>query len=398
LSIHFEDKENIRHINVIAMTSQKNEIGCLELLLSKESFRHHEIYFYDTDILSAKVVELIAHNLERKNVKVYVQKKCLHDYLIRLGVFTTLIKNFHFNKKKEQDHSFEIVGSTENKRVGEMYIQENTTKLLELIYNKYGYDFKNYQSGSMIRRINAYLNKERQVAIGELTQKILKDEESVNELLSGLTVNTTEFFRNGDVYKHLRNKILPYLNSYASIKIWCAGCSTGQEAYSLAILLEEEGMLDKSFIYATDISFNNIQQAKNGLYSIEDIKKGIKNYLEAGGRNGLLNTYEEHGTYVEMKRRYMEHILFFQHSLVESGVINEFQLILCRNVLMYFNNVLQEKVLKLFCDSMDISGFLVLGKSEGILVNSGRGYFDEIDTKNKIYKRKINNNGNRRGK
>ena len=157
------------------------------------------------------------------------------------------------------------------------------------------------------------------------------------------------------------------MNSYSSIKIWCAGCSTGEEAYSLAILLDEAGMLDKTLIYATDLSFNNIQEAKNGLFSVKEVENAGKNYMDSGGKGRLCDYFKSKGNYTEIKPKYKERIMFIQHSLVESGALNEFQLILCRNVIMYFKNDLQKKTLKLFNESLDRSGFLILGKSEGLI-------------------------------
>lgn len=276
-----------------------------------------------------------------------------------------------------------------NSRIADTIDWEAVIPDLESIYERYGYDFRNYHQISILRRISSYIFKEKEMTLQEWMQNIKENRESASELLSGLTVRTTEFFRDGKVYAAIRETILPYLDSYPSIKIWCAGCSTGEEAYSIAILLDEAGMLDKSLVYATDLSFNSIRQAQNGLYCQEEIEKGMKNFHEFEGKGSLGNCFSLQNTYYEIKDRYKEHVLFFQHSLVGSGVINEFQLILCRNVLMYFNQELQSSTLGLFYESMDRSGFLVLGKSEGVHALLRHAGFNEIDSKNKIYKRRL---------
>jgi chemotaxis protein methyltransferase CheR len=380
LAIHCEDQSQIRLINVISLTGQEKELEYLKLLLSQEGFKHREIYFYDIEILSAKAVDLLSYYIKSTELKIYVQKRYLRDYLIKLGIYTTLIQN----TQKSNQEIIDLI----NKNIRLYFLWDDVLPLLENVYHQFGYDFRNYKPDSITRRVNSHVYKEKNMTLKEFTQYSMTNEEALNEILSALTVKTTEFFRDAQVYETLRNRTLNYLNSYASIKIWCAGCSTGEEAYSIAVLLEEVGLLEKSLIYATDLSFNNIQQAKNGLYSTEEIEKGVKNHIDSGGRGNFRSCFTDHGTYAEIKSKYKDHILFFQHSLVESGIVNEFQLILCRNVLMYFNNQLQEKTLKLLYESLDRSGFLVLGKSEGILSNDGCRYFIESDAKNRIYKKK----------
>lgn len=380
MKIHFEDKGQTRLINVIAFTGQDRELEYLKSLLSQVGFKQREIYIYDTDVLPAKAIYLIVHFMALLEIQVFIHKKYLQDYLIMLGIYTTLIQDTQKNELKIVDNIKENIKCN--------FISEDVKLILENIYNQYGYDFRSYQSDSITRRICSYVYKEKKITLKEFTQDTIEKKEGIHEILSGLTVKTTEFFRDGQVYKILRNKILNYLNSYTSIKIWCAGCSTGEEAYSIAIILEEAGMLEKSLIYATDLSFNSIQRAKNGLYNSKEIKEADKAYIDSGGRSSLQNCFMNHGSFSEIKSQYKERVLFFQHSLVDSGVLNEFQLIFCRNVLMYFNNHLQKKTLKLLQESLDISGFLFLGKSEGILVNGGSKYFIESDAKNKIYRRK----------
>lgn len=383
MAVFFEDKGKVKHINVISFEGK--DIEYLTYLLEKECIACHEVYIYDTDILPAKAVEKLACHVENKKIKVIAQRRILRDYLSRLGVSSILLKR---NIK-------DIVKI--NTQIAETLEWEAVLPVLECIYEQYGYDFRSYQRDSIIRRISNYVFSEKDMTLKEWMQNLIENRESIGELLSGLTVNTTEFFRDGKVYEAVRNTILPQLNTYPSIKIWCAGCSTGEEAYSIAILLDEAGLLDKSLVYATDLSFSSIRQAQNGLYSKEAIKKGMKNYQESGGTGILDNCFLLHNTCLEIKERYKEHVLFFQHSLVESGVINEFQLIICRNVLIYFNHELQARTLSLFHESMDRSAFLVLGKSEGNHSLTGTAGFTEIDSKNKIYKKTIINQSINRG-
>lgn len=378
MPIYYEDKYNTRQITVMSFSDIDKDIDFLHNLIEDENIIKKEIYFFDLDVLHARVVDMIAFFVFTKKVIVYVQKKYLRNYLIKLGINCFLIREKYIDSISKQDENIKGVDSI---------TLEDVEPLLEEIFTRYGYDFRGYYKDSIHRRITNYLKTHRNFTLSDLTRSVIQKEENLNELLSGLIIGTTEFFRDGEVYRVLRSKILPYLNSFPSIKIWCAGCSTGEEAYSLAILLEEEGMLDKTFIYATDLSFNSIQLSKNAIYSFKEIKKASHNYIDSGGQSSLYNYFSDKGSYGEILDRYKDRILFFQHSLVNSGVINEFQLIFCRNVLMYFKNDLQSNTLKLFNDSLDRSGFLVIGKSEGIVNNTGVEYFKTYDSKNRIYRK-----------
>lgn len=380
MAIFSEIKGQTRHINIICFEAKDMEP--LMRLLEQDCFILCEIYIYDTEVLPEKVIGSLVCSMRNLKIKIHVQKTALLDYLVRLGIHAVLLQPDTNNIDGGR-----ILSVALTKVVG-IIEWKDAKSLLESIYKNYGYDFSNYQQDSILRRISRYIFKEKYITLGELMQSVKENKESVSGLLSGLTVSTTEFFRDGKVYSAIRESILPYLNSYPSIKIWCAGCSTGEEAYSVAILLEEVGMLDKALIYATDLSFNSIQQANNGLYSKGDIQKGSKNYLTAGGKDSFEKCFSMCNSFGEIKGRYKKHVLFFQHSLVESGVINEFQLILCRNVLMYFNHELRCKIMNLFYESMDRSGFLILGKSEGIHISGKDKGFIVTDVNNKIYKRK----------
>ena len=258
---------------------------------------------------------------------------------------------------------------------------------LQKVYDKYGYDYRDYEIQSIKRRINVTMIKANIKDFKFFEIKVLDDSSLFEELFLEFSINVTEFFRDSETYKVLREKVLPYLNSYFHIKIWCCGCSTGEEPYSLAILLDELGMLKKSLIYATDINPFVLEEAKNGLFSNQKIQTSISNYLNSGGLYDLNRYFEAKKNYAKIDEKFRDNILFFQHSLIGSGVLNEFQLILCRNVMIYFNDKIKDNVLKLFSNSLDSSGFLVLGKSEEILSTEGKSYFKGYDKKNKIYKK-----------
>ncbi len=264
---------------------------------------------------------------------------------------------------------------------------DEVRQLLSSIFNIYRYDFQNYSIDSIKRRIRLFMIKENLSTLGGLRDEVLSDADHFEDFLLDLTVNVTDFFRNPEVFRILKDKVFPYLNSYSRIKIWSAGCSTGMEAYSLAILLDESGILDKTQIYATDMNPYVIEEAKNGLYSKQNFDLFKSNYILSGGSNQFEKYFEIKTGYLKIKDYLKHNILFFQHSIVNSGILNEFQLIICRNVLIYFDNELQKKVLNLFQESLDICGFLVLGDKEDITINKGTEYFSVYDKNAKIYKK-----------
>jgi len=178
------------------------------------------------------------------------------------------------------------------------------------------------------------------------------------------SINVTEFFREPEQLINLRKKILPYLNSYNHIKIWCAGCSSGESPYSLAMILDEENMLKKTQIYATDFNKRILAHAKDGLFDIEDFTQSDTNYKLSGGKKEFQNYFIKKGKYYQIKHYLQKHILFYNHNLATDGIINEFQLIICKNVIIYFDSVLKKRVIQLFDDSLEVNGFLILGQSE----------------------------------
>jgi len=237
---------------------------------------------------------------------------------------------------------------------------------LEAIKSQYGYDFCAYQKGSLERRIH---NLSRDFGFGSFADfqlAVLTDPELFQRFLAELSLSVTSFFRHPEQFLLLREKILPYLASFPLIKIWSAGCATGEEVYSLAILLDELGLLEKSRIFATDINFYLLELAKAGLFPMDTLIINRENYLASGGQRHFDTYVTPMGSFLKADNRLRERILYYQHSLASDGVFNEFQLILCRNVLIYFDADLQNEVLKLFSRSLHYDGFLVLGPKDGL--------------------------------
>ncbi len=269
----------------------------------------------------------------------------------------------------------------------EISAEEKLNQFLASIYDTYGYDFRDYQRDTLKRRIGASMANENFDSFDAFKFSVLSKRESFERLFYDFSINTTTFFRNPLSFKMLRDDILPYLASYHHIKIWCAGCSSGEEAYSVSIILKELGLLKKSRIYATDFNTIILENAKNGIFPRDYLNLNENNYIQSGGEKTFSDYFEINKGYVKIEETLKERILFFNHSLVSDGVFNEFQLIICRNVLIYFNKNLQNRVLELFKDSLDMSGFLMLGESENILPGGENDFFNPYNSKNRIYKK-----------
>ena len=251
----------------------------------------------------------------------------------------------------------------------------------------YGYDYRHYNVQSATRRIARVMSDNHIYSFKRFEEFVLQDRDLFENLFLECSINVTEFFRNPLTYLSIRQQVLTYLDSFPHIKIWSAGCSTGQEAVSLAIMLDELGILHKSQIYASDINPYVMEEAQNGIYSLEMVEKSRENYKIAGGCADFDHYFTIGDSCARVKPYMKERILFFQHSLLNKGVFNEFHLILCRNVLIYFDQTLQTEVLNLFFRSLDMNGFLVLGESESI-ANYPIG-FQIFDKPNKIFKKII---------
>lgn len=260
--------------------------------------------------------------------------------------------------------------------------------MLEAIVRRYGYDFRNYSKASMERRVKQAKVKMGCAEITDLTRNLLHDPVFFQKLVADFSVTVTEMFRDPEVYKTLREKVLPYLATYPFIKVWHAGCATGEEVYSLAILLHEEGLLDRATIYATDFNEAALSVAREGIYPIERIKEYGDNYHKSGGKDTFSEYFHARYDSVLMAKSLKKNIAFARHNLVTDNVFGEMHLILCRNVLIYFDRTLQDRVFKLFSESLIHNAFLCLGSKESLKFSMVVNEFNEFDKKHKIYRKK----------
>jgi len=260
--------------------------------------------------------------------------------------------------------------------------------MLEAIVRRYGYDFRQYAPASIRRRVLQARAKYGCTTISELTSLLLHHPDFFQQLVSNFSITVTEMFRDPEVYQFIRREIIPYLATYPFIKIWHAGCATGEEAYSMAIILAEAGLLEKTTIYATDFNEAALKSAKEGIYSLEKIKAYTENYRKSGG-GGSFSSYfhADYGSAI-IQSRLRAQITFARHNLVQDQVFGEMHFIFCRNVLMYFKRALQDKVLKIFDDSLIHNGFLCLGNKESLRFSSLDKRYLSLDDKKKIYRKK----------
>jgi chemotaxis protein methyltransferase CheR len=260
--------------------------------------------------------------------------------------------------------------------------------LLEAIYQKYGYDFREYSEAHIKRRIMNRIMLSGLEDVSQMQVKILNDETFASKLLQDLSITVTEMFRDPGFYKSLRETVIPVLKTYPFIKIWHAGCSTGEEAYSMAIIMLEEGLYDRATIYATDFNQHALNKAKEGIFSNEMMKEYTLNYQLSGGKESFSNYYTSNYDNVIMNQSLKKNIVWANHNLVTDSVFAEVHLILCRNVLIYFERDLQNKVQKLFYDSLINGGILCLGSKEGLRFTDMYEAYTELDKKQRIFKKR----------
>ncbi len=236
--------------------------------------------------------------------------------------------------------------------------------LLSDLIEGYGYDFTDYSKASLKRRINRLLSVDHFPSFAELRFRVRSDENYLRRFVEEITVNVTEMFRDSSFYAALREHVLPVLRTYPLVRIWHAGCSTGEEVYSMAIFLEEMNMLDKCLLYATDLNPSVLETARNGVFPLAQMKQYSANYLQAGGKEEFSRYYTAKYDRAKMDDQLKRKMIFSTHNLVSDRSFNEFQLILCRNVLIYFDKDLQDRVFRLFDDSLEHLGFIALGSKE----------------------------------
>jgi len=260
--------------------------------------------------------------------------------------------------------------------------------LLEAVYRKYGYDFRQYSKAHIRRRIMNRKTLSGLEDVSQIQSKVLKDETFAYELLQDLSITVTEMFRDQDFYRSIREKVIPILKTYPFIKIWHAGCATGEEAYSMAIILQEEGLYDRTTIYATDFNQRVLNLAKEGIFSNKMMAEYTSNYQLSGGQESFSNYYTSSYDNVIMNQSLKKNIVWANHNLVTDSVFAEMHLILCRNVLIYFDKNLQNKVQELFYDSLINGGILCLGSKEGLRFTDYSEKYSELDKKQRIFKKR----------
>jgi chemotaxis protein methyltransferase CheR len=263
---------------------------------------------------------------------------------------------------------------------------EQIKELIDLVKKVHGFDFSDYSKASLKRRFSRIMIIKK-MEFYDLKHSIVNVPGFFQDFLEETTVNVTEMFRDPSFYKALNSQVIPYLSTYQHIKIWSAGCSSGEEAYSLAILLEQEGLKDKSFIYGTDVNTIVLKEARMGIYSYRNVKSYAENYQLSGLKGSLTDHFTTMYDAATIHSELKTNTLFSVHNLISDTVFNEFQLISCRNVFIYFETQLQEKILELFYKSLCPHGFLCLGSMETIRSDFFKGKFKAINLKENIYQK-----------
>jgi len=267
--------------------------------------------------------------------------------------------------------------------IGEAEIGILLNDLLEV----YGYDFTNYSKASLRRRIENLYTKDKFPSFAEFRYKLRNDENYLLRFVEQVTVNVTEMFRDPSFYKTLRTDILPLLASRPVIRIWHAGCSTGEEAYSMAILLKEANLLHKSLLYATDINPGVLEKVRKGIFPLSQMKQYSENYNLTGSKEALSKYYTAQYEWAKFDESLSSRMIISTHNLVSDSSFNEFQLVVCRNVLIYFDKVLQNRVLELFDQSIETLGFLALGSKETLRFSSIYTKYKQLENREKIWRK-----------
>ena len=260
-------------------------------------------------------------------------------------------------------------------------------ELLDAVHERWGFDFRGYTRPSVERRVRHLVFSERLESVGDLRTRLLTDPAAMERFLLALSTNVTALFRDPGFYRVIRSHVIPILHSYPFVRIWSAGCSTGEEVYSLAIVLAEEGILDRARIYATDMNEAVLERAHAGVFPLGPMKEYTANYIASGGTASLSDFYTAGYGSAVMDRALQKRIVWSQHNLVTDGVFNEFHLILCRNVLIYFDDSLQRRVLHLLHESLSLFGVLGLGRAETIRHSPDAACYQTIDATEKVYRR-----------
>ena len=259
--------------------------------------------------------------------------------------------------------------------------------LLDALARHHGWDFRNYAQASLRRRIRYAARNEGVVSISELQARVLHDQEALARLIRGISIHVTTMFRDPDFYKAFRARVIPQLRTYPFIRMWNAGCSTGEEAHSMAIVLAEEGLYDRCRIYATDISDQLLEKARRGIYSLEQMRRYTQAYHRAGGTQDFSKYYVADQGNAIMAHALRKNIVYSQHNLASDGSFNEFHVILCRNVMIYFDAQLRDRVLGLLLGSLVRFGYLAIGKKERLELTAIGHRFEPLPGDARIYRR-----------
>jgi chemotaxis protein methyltransferase CheR len=262
------------------------------------------------------------------------------------------------------------------------------TLILEAIFQQYHCDFRGYTLSTLRRRMHQAMQRFELATLSELQGRVLHDPQAMSVLLGYLTVQVSDMFRDPSHFLALRRDVLPMLATYPSFKVWIAGCSSGEEFYSMAILLEEEGLLDRAMIYATDINEEALRKAQAGVYALDRVAGFSHNYAKAGGKGSLSDWYTAAYNGVIFDQRLRRNVVFSDHSLATDGDFTETHLVLCRNVLIYFERPLQDRAIALFAQSLVPRGFLALGSKESLGVPSRAPIFEPFNRHERIYRKK----------
>lgn len=255
------------------------------------------------------------------------------------------------------------------------------------IYRRYGYDFRNYSKASIMRRLKLFLEKSPHNSLSECISPLLRDEAFFGNLLSTCLISVTEMFRDPNFFKMFIHKVVPILKTYPFIKIWHAGCATGEEVYSMAILLTELGFNKRFLLYGTDINQTSLKTAQDGIYRLDDLERASLRYIEAGGKFSLSHYYHQKYGYGKILDSLKENIVFSTHNLDTDGIFGDMHVILCRNVLIYFKRPLQNKVISLFLNSLIHRGFLCLGPKESLDFIDMKDKFEVVSEAERIFRK-----------
>jgi chemotaxis protein methyltransferase CheR len=260
--------------------------------------------------------------------------------------------------------------------------------LLDAVFQRSGYDFQSYARPSIQRRCSQFLALSGCATIADMIPRVLHDEQFLSSLIRYFSISISEMFRDPFVYRALRERVIPLLRTWPYFKVWHAGCATGEEVYSLAILLREEGVNDRATTYATDFNDTVLQQAREGIFPMAALKAATHNYLAAGGTGSLADYYHARYESVAMDRTLKERITFANHNLATDSAFGEMHLIFCRNVLIYFDQSLQTRVLRLLADSLAHGGFLCIGTKESLHFSPVSHAFEPVDEAARLYRKR----------